>query len=93
MARTAMRRGVVRKKKKSKDEKVPAPEEPKCEMDLVEEKLSRTLELLSKRNRTMIYWSKKRKVWDTWRDLAKKQRRFSTKIARILERSLYDIGF
>jgi hypothetical protein len=51
------------------------------------------VEILIGRTDRLFIISKKRAVFENWRKIAKIQRKFTALMARVLEKSCYDLGF
>lgn len=65
----------------------------KGQIPATKSKIGNTVELLSQKNLTMSVKSKRRSVFEAWRDIARKRRAFAVLVAGALQKSLYSIGF
>jgi len=62
-------------------------------IDFYSKRLNTTVGIIISREDRLLMKSKKRAVFENWRKIAKIQRKFTALMARVVERSNFDLGF
>jgi hypothetical protein len=62
-------------------------------IDFYSKRLNTTVGIIISREDRLLMKSKKRAVFENWRKIAKTQRKFTALMARVVERSNFDLGF
>ena len=59
----------------------------------VERKILHTMEVLERRNKTLVCNSRKRMIFEQWREIGRQEKGFCFAVKNVLEKNLYKIGF
>ena len=64
-----------------------------CVSEELERKILHTMEVLETRNRTLVCNSRKRIIFEQWREIGRQEKGFCYSVKNVLEKNLFKIGF
>lgn len=67
--------------------------ETNCLSEETERKVLHTMEVMARRNLTLIYKSKKRMIFEMWRTVLKEEKAFAYSVRNVIMKSLFQEGF